>query len=162
MTKRHVLVVLAAVSLAGCSLMREVGLAANVPDPEALREGGTADQPARVVVQHVLISFDGAGVPGVMRSKEEAAALAQRVLAQARAGHDFADLVRLYSDDRAGDGTYTMANWGVPTESGELERRKMVRGFGALAFTLPVGQIGIVDYDVNTSPFGWHVMKRVR
>jgi hypothetical protein len=162
MHPRHVLAVLAAASLAGCALMREVGLTENQPNPEVLREGGTADQPSHVVVQHVLISFDGANVPGVMRTKEQAAALAQRVLAEARAGHDFADLVRLYSDDRAGDGTYSMANWGVPTESGEVERRKMVRGFGALAFTLPVGQVGIVEYDANTSPFGWHVMKRAR
>ena len=55
-----------------------------------------------------------------------------------------------------------MANWGVPTGQDEVDRRKMVRGFGGLAFTLPVGRIDIVDYDANASPFGWHVMKRLR
>lgn len=162
MNNRHVLLLVAAAVLTGCSLFRDVGLAPNEPDPEALREGATADQPAHVVVQHVLISFEGANVPGVTRSKAEAQALARSVLELARAGHDFTDLVRLYSDDRAGDGTYSMANWGVPTASGEIERRKMVRGFGALSFTLAAGQVGIVDYDANVSPFGWHVVKRVR
>jgi len=162
MRPRHALLVLAAASLAGCSFFRDIGLAQNEPDPEALREGGNADQPAHVVVQHVLISFDGAGVPGVTRSQDEARALAERVLAQAQTGIDFAEMVRLYSDDRGGNGTYSIANWGVPTDSGEVERRKMARAFGAMAFTLPVGQIGIVPYDSNTSPFGWHVVKRVR
>jgi len=162
MNARHALLVVAAASLAGCSFFRDIGLAENEPDPEVLREGDNADQPAHVVVQHVLISFDGAGVPGVTRSQDEARALAQRVLTEAQNGADFADLVRLYSDDRAGDGSYSIANWGVPTESGEVERRKLVRGFSAMAFTLPAGEIAVVPYESNTSPFGWHVVKRVR
>jgi hypothetical protein len=162
MRLRPAVLAVAAASLAGCSLFREVGLAANEPDPEALRGGETKGEPAHVVVQHVLVSFEGAGVPGVTRTKEEALALAKSVLAQAQGGHDFADLVHLYSDDRGGDGTYSMANWGVPTDSGEVERRKMVRAFGAVAFSLEVGQVGMAEYDPNTSPFGWHVVKRVR
>jgi len=110
----------------------------------------------------VLISFEGSGVPGVTRTKDEAQRLARRVLDDARRGLDFDELVRLYSDDSGGKGSYAMANWGVPTGQDEVDRRKMVRGFGGLAFTLQVGQIGLVEYDANASPFGWHIMKRLR
>jgi peptidyl-prolyl cis-trans isomerase D len=162
MTARSLLVAAAALSLAACSLMRDIGLAENESNPDALREGGSKDEPAHVVVQHVLVSFEGAKVPGVTRTQDEAKALAQRVLAEAKSGRDFAELVRLYTDDRGSDGTYAMANWGVPTESGETERRRMVRGFGTVAFTLGVGEVGLCEYDPNASPFGWHVVKRVR
>lgn len=162
MKTRLLLALLLAAALPGCSFFRSIGFAENEPDPAAVARDDTPDEPSHVVVQHVLVSFAGAGVPGVTRSKEEAERLAQRVLDEARAGRDFADLVRLYTDDRGGDGTYSMANWGVNTAPGEVERKKMVRGFGNLAFTLPAGEVGIVPYDANSSPFGWHVLRRVR
>jgi peptidyl-prolyl cis-trans isomerase D len=162
MKTRLLLVLGLAAALPGCSFFRSIGFAENVPDPAAVAGDNTPAEPAHVVVQHVLISFDGASIPAVTRTRDEAERLAQRVLEEARAGRDFAELVRYYTDDRGGDGTYALANWGVPTAAGEVDRQKMVRGFGNLAFTLPVAEIGIVEYDPNSSPFGWHVMKRVR
>jgi len=154
--------VLALAAAGGCSLFKDVGLAPEEPDTTATSRVPSADEPAHVLVQHVLVSFEGTRIRGATRTKDEAKALALRVLEQARAGRDFGELVRLYSDDRASEGRIALANWGVPTEGDETERRKMVRGFGATAFRLAVGEIGLVEYDANASPFGWHVVKRLK
>ena len=123
-------------SAASCSLARDAGFAPAEPDRSVLAEPLPPDQPAHVVVQHVLLAFEGTGVPGVTRSKADAQRLAARVLADARAGREFADLVRLFSDDRGYDGTLPIANWGVAPGPTERERRGLARGFGDTAFRL--------------------------
>jgi hypothetical protein len=148
--------------LGGCSFLRQIGFSENEPDAAAVTAAPTPDEPAHVVVQHVLLSFEGSQVPGCTRTRDEAARLAQRVLDEAREGRDFTELVRLYSDDRAKAGTYPIANWGVSAGPDEVDRRTMVRGFGNLAFRLAPGEVGLVEYDENASPFGWHVMKRLK
>lgn len=157
--------VLAAAPLAAasCGVMQSVGLGPNEVDPTAVRRpAGTREEPPRVVVRHVLISFRGTKVPGVTRTKEEAERLAQKVLELAKSGRDFGDLVRLYTDDRGSDGTYAMSNWGVQPESDETPREGMVRGFGRTAFSLEPGEIGMTPYHSTESPFGWHILRRDR
>ncbi len=63
------------------------------PEPDC---GG---EPLKVVVQHVLISFDGAPRSRSKRTKEEADAVARDVLERAKGGEDFSELVRSRSDD---------------------------------------------------------------
>jgi hypothetical protein len=161
-TRNAVLLVLAAATAGGCSLLRDVGLAPEEPDQAAVARAAAPVEPTRVLVQHVLLSFEGTKVTGATRTKDEARLLALNVLEQAKGGRDFDELVRLYSDDRSGGGRIALANWGVPPQGDELERRKMVRGFGTAAFALPVGEIGFVEYDANASPYGWHVIKRLK
>jgi hypothetical protein len=151
-----------ALAAASCSLARDAGLAPAEPDRVALAEPLPVDESAHVVVQHVLVAFDGTGVAAVTRSKADAQRLAQRVLADARAGRQFRELVRLFSDDRGNDGTIEIANWGVTPGPSERERRTLVRGFTAAAFRLAPDEIALVEYDPVASPFGWHVIKRVR
>ena len=155
------LAALLALGLTGCSFFRQIGFAPNEPDPASLQKDAPSDEPEHVLVQHVLISFEGLKVAGVTRTRDEAERLARRVESEARAGRDFAELVRTYSDDR-GDGRYALANWGVAAGPEETERRKMVRGFGAMAFSLQPGEVGVVPYDTGSSPFGWHIVKRVK
>jgi hypothetical protein len=158
----RVLSVVLSVAAASCSLARDAGLAPTEPDRAALAGPLPADEPAHVVVQHVLLSFDGTGVPAVTRSKADAQRLAARVLDAARAGREFADLIRLYSDDRGNDGTLEISNWGVTPSATERERRGLVRAFGDAAFRLAPGEVTLIEYDPVVSPFGWHVMKRLR
>lgn len=40
-------------------------------------------------------------------------------------------------------------------------RDEMVPAFGDVGFALKVGEFGLAPYDQATSPFGWHVIKRV-
>jgi hypothetical protein len=153
--------VLAAVGSTGCGLLKEIGFAPAEVDAAAVAHGDQVpDEPAHVVVQQLLISFEGVGGPGVTRTKDEAGRLARHVLEEARRGRDFAELVRLYGDDRTRDGKCALANWGVPAGPDEVERQKRPRAFGAVAFSLAPGEVGLAEYDPNADPLGWHVMKR--
>jgi hypothetical protein len=138
------------VALAGCSADRTTAPRGNV-------------QPQHVEVQHVLVGFEGT-VPGkaITRSQAEAESLAAVVLARANAGEDFAGLVEQYTDDQY-PGIYFLANTGVPADLQlpEYPRGTMVKAFGDVAFSLPVGAVGLATYDAQASPFGFHVIKRL-
>jgi hypothetical protein len=118
--------------------------------------------PAHIEVQHILIGFAGS-IPGkgITRTQAEARQLAYEVLAKARQGENYDQLVREYTDDQA-PGVYLMANTGVPAAQGEFQREGMVPAFGNVGFELSPGNIGIADYDPATSPYGWHIIKRLR
>ena len=106
-----------------------------------------------ITVQHVLIAFQGAPrIQGVTRSKDEAKVLAEQVWKEALAGADFKALMKQHSND-SGPGEYPMTKAG---------RMQMVRGFGDVGFRLAVGEIGVAPWDQNASPYGWHVIKRVK
>ncbi|MEM6570705.1 MAG: peptidylprolyl isomerase [Planctomycetota bacterium] len=77
---------------------------------EAIDLGG---EPERIVVQHCLISFQGRNIPGVTRTKEEAEALANQILEQARGGADMDALVRENSDDQVDEGDDTPGHYGI-------------------------------------------------
>jgi ABC-type glycerol-3-phosphate transport system substrate-binding protein len=113
-----------------------------------------AEQPdEHIEIQHVLIAFKGAPrMTRVTRSKDEARALAQQVFDEALAGGDFLALVKKYTDDSA-PGIYPMTKAG---------RASMVRSFGDVGFRLKVGEIGIATWNAQASPFGWHIIKRLK
>lgn len=120
-------------------------------------------EPDHITVQHVLVGFKGS-VPRkpITRSKQEAHDLAYEILGLARQGDDFDRLVQRYTDDSP-PGIYKMSNTGVaPASEEEHPREGMVPAFGNIGFKLKVGEIGIAEYDPKASPFGWHVIKRVK
>lgn len=119
-------------------------------------------EPEHIQVQHCLISFTGK-LPGknVARTQDEAKKLAYDILARAKKGEDFDALVKQHTDDQH-PGIYGMSNKGVPPAAGEYPRTQMVPAFGDVGFKLKVGEVGISDYDERTSPYGWHVIKRVK
>ncbi len=130
----------------------------------------TSGQDPHITVQHILIGFkDAVGFKGqsspppkaATRTQEDAKKLAYDLLAQAKAGADYDKLVAANTDDQA-PGIYSMANNNItPTSQTEFPRNRMVPAFGNVGFTLKVGEIGIADYDPQTSPFGYHIIKRV-
>lgn len=118
--------------------------------------------PEHITVQHILIAFDGS-LPGqeVGRTKEEAAKLAAEVLKKARGGAPFDSLVKQYTND-AFPGIYSMSNTGVTPARGEYPRQGMVPAFGNVGFELSPGNIGMADFDLKSSPYGWHIIKRLK
>ena len=91
---------------------------------------------------HVLIRPDGFDED----SKKKARAKAEDIMKQARAGTDFAELVKQHSAD------------GSAQQGGDLgffTRERMVPQFSAAAFALQPGQIS----DVVETQFGFHVIK---
>ena len=121
-----------------------------------------ATMPEHVQVQHILIGFAGSvsGKP-ITRTKDEAKALAYQILERARRGEDFDELVRTYTDDSP-PGIYGMSGNGVAPAPGEYARSGMVAAFGNVGFEISPGNIGIADYDPAASPFGWHIIKRLK
>jgi|KBSSwiStaDraftv2_1062776.scaffolds.fasta_scaffold20411_4 hypothetical protein len=118
--------------------------------------------PAHIEVQHILVGFAGS-VPGkgITRTQAEARTLAYEILGKARRGEDFDQLVVQYTDDSP-PGIYKMSNTGVSAGEGEYQREGMVPAFGNVGFELSPGNIGIAEYDAASSPYGWHVIKRLR
>lgn len=114
-----------------------------------------------IKLQHILISFAGK-VPGksITRGQEEARVLAGQILERAKSGEDFDELVRANTDDQA-PGIYRLANSGITPASGEFSRDRMVPAFGNIGFSLAPGGIGMAEYDPRTSPYGWHIIKRL-
>lgn len=129
-------------------------------DPTAAMDAAIAELMAKpeladpaITVQHVLISFAGAPrVAGVTRSKDEAKVQAAKVWAEATSGADFQGLMKTHSND-PGAGEYPM---------NKPQRSDMVKGFGDVGFRLKVGEIGVAPWHASDSPFGWHVIKRVK
>lgn len=108
------------------------------------------DQPTEIAARHLLVAFQGAerASPSVVRTRDEARARATEALTRARAGEDFAELVREYSDepgaaDRGGD-------------LGKFKRSAMVKPFADAAFALSPGELS----DLVETPFGYHVIQR--
>ena len=101
-------------------------------------------QAERVRASHILIRFpEGADAAG----KESIRLKAAEVLKQAKAGKDFADLARRYSQDPG-----SAVNGG---DLGFFDRGQMVGPFDEVAFTLQPGQMS----DLVETTFGYHVIR---
>jgi hypothetical protein len=123
-------------------------------DADARELMAKPEQPVQSIeIQHILISFQGAPrMRGVTRSKDEAHALAQKVYAEAMAGGDFDALVKQHTNDSA-PGIYPLD---------QTSRKGMVKSFGDVGWRLKVGEIGVGVWDEKASPFGWHIIKRLK
>jgi len=119
------------------------------------------EEPQQITVQHILIGFKGSVEgKGVTRSKKQAQALAEELLARAQAGEEFDPLVLEYTND-SHPGIYTLTNHGAPLKPNAAQRKQMVRRFGDIAFGLAAGEVGLAKYSVTESPYGWHIIKRL-
>jgi hypothetical protein len=130
---------------------------------------GNAGQPDKVTVQHLLVGFAGSvGDKEIERTPEQAETLARELFQRARDGEDFDQLVNEHTDDQY-PGIYQMANFFSepdmqPEEVSDkvFPRARMVPAFGDTGFPLQVGDIGLAEYDPETSKYGWHIIKRIR
>ena len=121
-------------------------------------------EPDHIAVDHILIGVKPAIPSGT--TLEEARKLAYDLLAQLEGGADWTTLKNEYSADRmpgqGPGGPYGMSNHGVPPSAGERKRDGMVPAFGDVGFTLDIGEIGVADHDPKKSPYGFHIIKRVK
>jgi hypothetical protein len=106
--------------------------------------------PKRIGARHVLVQWMGAdkAPSSVVRSKEQARAIAEEVLRRAKAGEDFARLAVDYSDEP-----------GAGNRGGSLGRfgkGMMVGQFETVAFKLKVNEIS----EIVETGFGYHVIQR--
>jgi hypothetical protein len=131
--------------------------------------GGTKEEPKgepdRVTVDHILIGVEnlqpGARSAG-SRSAPAAKAFAYDLFAKLKAGADWAEAKSKNTDDPPPGGPYTMTNFGIRPGPGEYPRKDMATSFGNVSFKLAVGEMGMADYDPKNSPFGYHIIKRLK
>lgn len=165
---KHLLIATAAlVALVSCGKKDDPspapgpGGAAAAPRPEKMSNG----EPAAITVKHILIAFEGAERSESKLTKEEAEKLAYEVLGRAKSGEDFDKLMKEYSKD-PGEGTYSLVNDGVePNRTAKPEeypRKGMVPAFGDVGFRIQVNEIALAEHDAQKSPFGWHIIKRIK
>lgn len=145
--------------LAGCK-----SLQTDIYQEDLVSETG---EPAYITVQHCLISFYDV-MPTANHSKEEAESLALELFEKAKNGENFDQIVKKYTDDSA-PGIYRMANRGFPSDMSSVvpskqiySRDDMVAAFGDTGFPLAVGQYGLAQFDPQKSPYGWHIVKRLK
>ena len=118
-------------------------------------------EPERIQLQHILISFAGTQTDAT-RSKAEAEKLAGDVLGRVKKGEDFGAVMKQLSDD-PGPGIYGLFNRGIQQKTrDEYPRDGMVPAFGNVGFGLEVGAVGLAPFHPDDSPFGWHIIKRLQ
>ncbi|WP_306354074.1 peptidylprolyl isomerase [Flavobacterium sp. '19STA2R22 D10 B1'] len=103
---------------------------------------------ANAKASHILLAYSGAmrANPAVTRTKEEAKAKAEELLAQVNANPaSFEELARSNSDDSSAQSGGDLGAFGP---------NMMVKPFNDFVFNNPVGKIGLVETD-----FGFHVIK---
>lgn len=115
----------------------------------AMRGPDAAAVPEEIAARHILIRYASDSSTGVTRTREEARALAEQVLAEVRAPNaDWNALVARYSEEP-----------GAAERHGDLGRfghGRMVRSFERAAFELDVGEVS----DVVETTFGFHIIHR--
>lgn len=110
---------------------------------KAYDESVTADKTASV--RHILLLTEGKSDPEKAEQKKKI----EDILARAKAGEDFAALVKQYSEDPG-----SKDNGGLYEN---FPRGQMVKPFEDAAFSVPVGQLsGVVETD-----FGYHIIQVV-
>jgi NIMA-interacting peptidyl-prolyl cis-trans isomerase 1 len=128
--------------------------AASASAPSSATTAATSETPREtpkeVGARHVLVQYVGAerAPASVVRTREQAEALAEKVLAKARRGESFTRLATEYSDE-----TGAAERGGA---LGKFGRGRMARAFEEAAFHLKVGELS----DVVETPFGFHVILR--
>lgn len=144
-------VMIAALMLMGCGKKEEAEEPKKSAEQENVVETQNPAQPeGSIRVAHILLMYKGVGQapPTVTRTKEEAKKQIEELLKKVKAGADFAELAKVYSDcpsgKRGGD-------------LGHFQRGAMVKPFEDTAFALQVGEVS----DIVETQFGFHIIKKL-
>ena len=107
--------------------------------------------PEKITAAHILIMYQGSerAPAEITITKEEALEQITKIREKIKAGEDFNELAKQYSD------CPSAKNGGVLSE---FSRGDMVKPFDDVAFKLKVEKVS----DVVETPFGYHIIKRLK
>ncbi|MHC4840135.1 MAG: peptidylprolyl isomerase [Planctomycetota bacterium] len=114
-----------------------------------------------IQVQHLLVGVKHPRLQGVSRTVDEAELLAADLYARLVDGSDFDELIKEYTNDSA-PGIYGMTTNPELADDGVYLRNLMVAAFGNVGYRLEVGEISVAPYDEKASPYGFHIIKRLK
>ena len=97
-------------------------------------------------------AFPPDALAGFLRKPFEKRELAAELWKSLQAGDEFLPLIQKHTDDSA-PGIYPME---------KASRGRMVAGFGNVGWRLEVGEYGVAPFDPAASPYGWHIIKRLK
>ncbi len=122
-------------------------------------KGKARVRPGRVAVRQVFVRQ-----PKDPKAREVARALAQEVLAQVRAGEDFAVLMRAHPELGGKIPAHLeVARAGYKLRPGELLSTRIDEiALVRLMFRLKVGETELVEWDPKESPRGWRIVQRIK
>lgn len=139
-----------AIVFSGCGKKQEEAKSASKQSAKAAKVENKKDHEGQIHAAHILLMYKGSNraPEKVVRTKEEALALAQDLLKQIKGGADFGELAKTYSDcpsaKRGGD-------------LGYFGKDQMDKSFEKAAFALKKGKVSkVVETD-----FGYHIIKRL-
>jgi parvulin-like peptidyl-prolyl isomerase len=158
------IVLLAALHLPACEGSAQENLIAL--ERSMMQVSSRTERSAPVIeVQHILVAVKSQRMQDGL-SQQAAKALAADLLARIKDDGDFIALMKEHSKDPGSKngGSYTMHD---PKKGGEAPpgaqpRSGMVAAFGDVGWRLDVGDYGVSNYNQTSSPFGYHIIKRVR
>ena len=115
-----------------------------------IKRGQSPTEPAKITAQHLLVQYQGAKTARVhiVRFRDEACLRAMQARDELRAGANFAEVVKKYSDEPGADRR--------GGSLGTIERKDVVPPFADAAFELLPREIS----DVVETEFGFHVIMR--
>ncbi len=182
MIRTAFILILLAATIIGCSEPRsssETSKKSSTVNDFYLEEPESDEEPNVVTVQHFLIAFKDSRPQDkdprnpqqeddVTRSLEEAEVLARKLFEEAKTSDDFDGMVKKYTND-SHPGIYKIVNYGISgridtfdESENVFERVGLATAFGDVSFQLEVGEVGLAEYDQKKSPFGYHIIKRLK
>lgn len=132
-----------------------------LPGQEPTAPSASTGEPKYIKVDHILIGVRSPQNTKGRRDPVQAKKYAYALFDDLKKGAPWAELKRLNSEDPPPGGPYGMSNTDVPERDGYIPRGRMVSAFGDVGFKLKVGEMGMADWDLRTSKYGYHIIKRV-
>lgn len=128
---------------------------AEAPEPDATEAPAPApapdaapEKPSMLAASHILIGYEGAMRSKATRTKDEAQALATKVLGEIKGGADFAEKAKEHSEGPTGP---------RGGDLGSFRPGQMVPAFEKALVDLAVGDVAAEPVETQ---FGFHVIKR--
>ena len=121
--------------------------------------------PREVVVRHIFLPWAGAKAAKpatTKRTRQEAFALAREIVGKVRAGTPFDGLVAKYHSKTGYPSEMTINITPAAAVKGSIPATRLPRAVARLAFALDKGEVGLAEWHRKDSPFGYHVLIRIK